>query len=1459
MRVCITHTLLAVVVFCAVLAIILINQDTSLTCGLREERPGGTSGALAALDFWTRSRAYPDKDIPESKYFKAFQTEKARKKDNFRTINASGSWLAIGPTNLQGRALSVALNPQNPATMYVGTASGGLWRSYTGGTGGDWQQLWLGYPALGVSAIAIDPNDTTRMYVGTGEVYRYQNSTGGLVTRTTRGSYGVGILKTTDGGITWTKSLDWSFNQQTGIQALKLNPLNPRTIWAATSEGPYKSIDAGVTWNSMIPFPMAEDIVIHPLDTNRVMCSIGNFSASVVILTSDGGDTWDASPIPSYTGKTLLEIYAAHPNVVYASAADSTTGEGALWRSTDFGASWVKLSDNTNHNVYQVQGWYSHFVAVHPADSNQVVHAGVPVFKSTDGGRTFAGSSGIYADNHGYAHHPTDPNVLYVVDDDGVYRTDDFGATFTNVGIGMQSGQLYNGFSSSATDSLLALGQSQDHIPGYIYQGSPDWGISAVDEVGWTAINQSNDNVMYAGSRFGGAIYKSVNRGGTFIYSGSFIQGSWNSPFVISRSNPDILYFGTYKIYKTTNASLSWSVTNGNNMPDGNPALSMAVAATNPDTAFVGMAPINSNAHIFRTTNGGISWTDVSGILPNRYPMDLAVDPQDSRTVLTAYGGFGTGHIFKSADAGTSWTDITGSLPDIPTTAVAIDPLHSNILYVGNDFGVYVSSDGGSNWSNFSGGLPDAVIVADLVVSPSNRAIRVATHGNGVYERKMLFEVPSNYFDYRAYALNSPSLGGIYQLGSSITLKASFRNISDQARVDSFSVKYRILRGTEEVYSTTKRIAGLASGEVKQVIFDGSFIPTDTAIYALQAIALAGDSNPGNDTLTGSIAIVSRPDVSNFLVSKIYSPYAEISGGSPGPFGADNQLRAALPFPFRYDGYTYDSIQISTDGWLEFGTGSAGSLRGLSTEAQIGTAGAGEKSRMSATEHPTKALGPWWDRLTTDYSGTTGEVSYTTFGSSPDRLFIIQWKNMRAYNDAAATTARINFQVRLYESTNLIDYCYGQVASGSFGGPNAGATIALKDFVGGDYRYFDIAGGGVGLAGELRKDLNPLTDWPGADSCYHINTNPDGVSAVLAGGWNMVSVPMIRINYSVRSIFPGASGGLTYAYSGSYKAVDTLRVGQGYWAKFQSPGTQLISGSAVPAITVTLEKGWNMIGSVGHPVSVPTGGIISGAFFEYSTGYSPATMILPGKGYWVNAKEAGSIELGPAAASRAISDDFKAFSKIVITDRNGGAQTLYFTKESGMISPEIYEMPPLPPEGIFDARFAGGRMIETYPPQNAGSLQYPVKLQSPAYPLIISYSLNEVSGNGFTLEEKRQGRTIAVHPMKDEGKIIIGAGDENTLALKIAAGVPSVFALGQNYPNPFNPSTSISFDIPVKCPISLKVYDILGREVMTVAEGEFEAGSYTLRADFSNEASGLYLYRLKAGSFTDVKKLLVTK
>ena len=253
------------------------------------------SEAYNALTFWAQVRAYPGKEIPEGKFISAVDKKETIRLNKSNLKITPAPWKMIGPHNTGGRTNALAFNPQNPNTIYAGSASGGLWVSYTGGTGVDaWHYVPTNIPVLGVSSIAIEPNDSNTIYIGTGEVYNYYSAGSGAAYRNTRGTYGVGILKTTDGGINWTKSLDWSYSDQHGVWAVEINPLNPNTVWAATTEGTFRSFDAGSSWQQVNNVVMAMDLIIDPVDTNIILTGNGDFQSPQygIWRTSDDGNNW---------------------------------------------------------------------------------------------------------------------------------------------------------------------------------------------------------------------------------------------------------------------------------------------------------------------------------------------------------------------------------------------------------------------------------------------------------------------------------------------------------------------------------------------------------------------------------------------------------------------------------------------------------------------------------------------------------------------------------------------------------------------------------------------------------------------------------------------------------------------------------------------------------------------------------------------------------------------------------------------------------------------------------------------------------------------------------------------------------------------------------------------------------------------------------------------------------------
>lgn len=726
------------------------------------DKPPKTSGALIALQTWTAERAYPDSDIPADKFYSEF--EKVRLQRLEKKHSEQNEWLAIGPNNIGGRTISIVFNPQNPGTIFAGSASGGLWKSYTDGVGENaWQYVPTGYPVHGISSIAIAPTDSNIMYIGTGEVYNYKQALGGVTFRTTRGSYGIGILKSTDAGVTWQKSLDWSYNQERGVWVIRINPLNPNTVWAGTTEGTYRSYDAGSSWSLVDPTIMVNDLIINSTDTSKILISCGNLQSEGhgIYRSTDAGESWGKiiSGVPqTFGGKALFSEFAGDPNILYLSIGNSSeSSNSATWlcKSTDGGATWQIVS-TFNYSSYQ--GWFAHLVVVNQYDAEKILCAGVDVYKSENGGQNFIQKSYWYlwyfgrpaaggpegpfnyshADHHCYATHPALPDVVYFGNDGGIFRTTDFGESFEGLNGGYQTTQFYNKVSVSITDPFLAIGGMQDNATA-IYDGQASWIRVLGGDGGNTAINQLDNNILYGSSQYMN-ISRSTNRGENWSWFGVTQTGSsgFIGPYAVSVYDPEKIYIGKTVVHKSTNAGADWYATNNGVPLSQDPPVSIAISPSDDNVVYVGIPPGSDRSKIMKTANGGDTWTDVTKNLPDRYAMDIAFDPDNQNRVFVAFSGFGTSHLFTTESGGVLWRDIGTGLPDVPANAVIVDPDYPQIIYVGNDLGVFASVDSGANWEEFSLGLPDAVMIKTLGIVSATRTIKAATHGNGVYETMLL-------------------------------------------------------------------------------------------------------------------------------------------------------------------------------------------------------------------------------------------------------------------------------------------------------------------------------------------------------------------------------------------------------------------------------------------------------------------------------------------------------------------------------------------------------------------------------------------------------------------------------------------------------------------------------------------------------------------------------------------------
>ncbi len=428
-------------------------------------------------------RSYPDTDWSKAHYLEAF--EHSNKLPQLpHAINSAGAradvlspWIPLGPKNFSGRILSLAIDPTNTNIMFAGSASGGLWKTTNGGTGGtggiNWAQVALGFPVLGVPAIAINPGNHNEIYIGTGEVYNSTAVGTGLAgfgisgqdDRTFRGSYGIGILKSTDGGTTWTQTLPFTNSSVKGVQKIIIDPNNGANVFAATSDGVYRSTNSGASWTLIHSVVMAMDICISPTNADSLYVACGEFASTgtgIYLIknatTATPTITQQTSGLPavgSINGMIRLGMCPDNHKIMFASigkipgsAGGTASTTYGLYHTTNGGTTWAAVTNQPalpGGNYIQNQGWYSHDVIVAPTSINTVYCCEIDLLGSTDGGANFTrrsvwsdwdfnnttvgtttegvtgtGNDYAHADQHHLYFMPGNYHTIFIVCDGGV-------------------------------------------------------------------------------------------------------------------------------------------------------------------------------------------------------------------------------------------------------------------------------------------------------------------------------------------------------------------------------------------------------------------------------------------------------------------------------------------------------------------------------------------------------------------------------------------------------------------------------------------------------------------------------------------------------------------------------------------------------------------------------------------------------------------------------------------------------------------------------------------------------------------------------------------------------------------------------------------------------------------------------------------------------------------------------
>ena len=700
-------------------------------------------------DWFIKQRAYPFEKIPDEARRKAWDS---RPPDARADLFGSTQWRSIGPSPTtsafpnnwgltSGRINAVTASPTNSQIVLVGGATGGIWRSVNGGD--TFVPTSDSQVDLAVGSISFSPSNSSIVYAGMGDK--------------AQGYLGTGVLKSTDAGQTWARISNTSLPPVGRISQILVHPTNPNVVYVAQyaqlvggtlfSSGFYYSTDGGVNWTRTMQ-GLPRDLVQHPTTANTIYLAMGRVDNSAdatggVFKSTDSGLTWTrvySSPFAS-TSNIKIATTPANFNTVFVLVGDGTTSRVEF--SVNEGSTWQNQGSGSGFDSGQFS--YNCYLFVDRTDPNIWYVGTRDLWRSTNTGANYTNitnnfqlngsytpnSSKSHPDQHHFYQSPSNPNTIYLANDGGLWRSTDNGTTFSSLNASL-SLTMFTSLDLHPSNAAISYGGTQDNgtqrrtgNAAWSEFSSGDGGQTVVDVldpsiVFTTYINHSISRFNSNGTAFGGSI------GNSTIFASDRV--AFYPPFVGNGVNSS-LYFGTYRLYISTNRGVSWTAPGGvTDLTNGGTLSAIGVAKSNTNTIYTGA----SDGRLMVSTDGGVNWTDRTAGLPTRFIKSIIVNPTNANTAYVTLSGYLSGHVYKTTNAGVAWTNISGNLPDIPTNTLMIDPNTPTTLYVGTDVGVFSSTTDGTTWATHNNGMPPTIVTE--LDSQANGLMQASTYGRGAYE-----------------------------------------------------------------------------------------------------------------------------------------------------------------------------------------------------------------------------------------------------------------------------------------------------------------------------------------------------------------------------------------------------------------------------------------------------------------------------------------------------------------------------------------------------------------------------------------------------------------------------------------------------------------------------------------------------------------------------------------------------
>jgi photosystem II stability/assembly factor-like uncharacterized protein len=686
----------------------------------------------------------------------------------------------IGPAVTSGRIADFAVNPDNPFEYYVATASGGVWKTVNAGT--TYQPIFDSQASYSIGCITLDPNNNNVVWVGSGENNNQRSV-----------AYGDGVYKSEDGGASW-KNVGLKNSEH--IAKIIVDPRNSEIVYVAAlgplwkeggERGVYKTIDGGKTWNQVLKIDDntgMNDIAMDPRNSDVLYAAafqrrrhdyayVSGGPQSGIYKTTDGGKNWDKANngLPSVDkGRIAIAISPANPEYIYA-LVEAGKGESGFYRSNNRGASWEKRSGHSTGGNYYTE------IICDPKNAEKVYSMTVFNQVTEDGGKTFKtlGEKSKHVDNHVLWVNPNNSNHMLNGCDGGIYETWD-GAKTWQFKPNLPVTQFYKVEVDNTEPFYYVYGGTQDNFS----LGGPsrtrnengipnsDWFVTNGGDGFESAIDQFNNNIVYAQSQHGGLVRFDKATGEITGIKPKPGKGeneyrwNWDAPLQSSPHKKGRIYFAANKVFRSDDYGNTWQVISEditrnidrNKLPVMGKVWSIDATGRNDGTALYGtvssLSESSKNENLLVigtddglvqiTTDGGKTWRKTesfAGVPSMTYVYHVLTSQHDENVIYVTLNNHKRGdfkpYIFKSTDKGNTWNAIVTNLPERGSTySVIEDHVDPNLIFVGTEFGVHFSNDKGTNWKALKGGLP-TIAVRDMAIQKREDDLVLASFGRGFY------------------------------------------------------------------------------------------------------------------------------------------------------------------------------------------------------------------------------------------------------------------------------------------------------------------------------------------------------------------------------------------------------------------------------------------------------------------------------------------------------------------------------------------------------------------------------------------------------------------------------------------------------------------------------------------------------------------------------------------------------